>query len=82
MRRPPDRLRYHVTEQHPKVGTRMLTEPIQASYAASRYIPPPLKSVRYHVTEQHPKVGTRMLTGPIQASYAASRYSLDVSREL
>ena len=26
-----------VTEQHPKVGTRMLTEPIQASYAASRY---------------------------------------------
>jgi hypothetical protein len=29
----------HVTEQHPKVGTRMLTEAIQASYAASRYNP-------------------------------------------
>jgi hypothetical protein len=27
----------HVTEEHPKVGTRMLTEPIQASCAASRY---------------------------------------------
>jgi hypothetical protein len=43
----------NVTEQHPKVGTRMLTEPIQASYAASRYIPPPLKSASSVRTVRH-----------------------------
>ena len=45
-----------VTELHPKVGTRMLTGPIQASYAASRYISRGVPALRTRTKTVHKDV--------------------------